>query len=233
MEVAMSRYGPVVSGAAVLLLAAAALWLAPPAAGTFGNRADDTTADARDEVEDGVTDDTGDKGDQADDADEGDPKDKDKDKAPRPRPSPKLTPGQVVRIVMDALQHNDEDDSGIAVTFDFASPANREVTGPLERFAQMVKNPAYGPMLNYKSAEYGKAVVVDDQAQQVVKIVAADDEVAVYVFRLSKQPDGEYEGCWMTDGVIRVQEGEEGGEPKEPPTPVSDAPRGSNGRYKA
>src|SRR5688500_7101036 len=83
MEVAMSRYGPVLSGAVVLLLAAAALWLAPPVAGTFGNRADDTTADAPDEAEDGVTDDTDNKGDEADDANEDEGKDK--DKAPRPR----------------------------------------------------------------------------------------------------------------------------------------------------
>lgn len=145
------------------------------------------------------------------------------EKAERPRPSRELAPGQVVRIVMDALKNNDDKNSGIAVAFDFASPDNRKVTGPLERFVPMVKNPAYAPMLNFKSAEYGTVAVRDDLAQAVVTVVAADGEKAAYVFRLSKQPDdaGEHPGCWLTDGVLRIQPGTE-------PAPPGDAPVGSD-----
>lgn len=133
----------------------------------------------------------------------------------RPVPSPDLTPGQVVRIVMDALKNNDAKDGGIAVAFDFASPSNKKITGPLPRFIPMVKNPMYAPMINHKSATLSKVMVRDDEAQVVVTLVDAKGEEAAYVFRLSKQPpDGEPADCWMTDGVIRVDPRELPAEPK-------------------
>jgi hypothetical protein len=75
--------------------------------------------------------------------------------ARRAKPDKDLAPGEVVRIVVDALRDNDAKDNGIAITFDFASPANQKATGPLERFVPLVKSPAYAPMLNHRSAEYG------------------------------------------------------------------------------
>jgi hypothetical protein len=133
-----------------------------------------------------------------------------KNEEKRPKPDPKLTPGQVVRIVMDALKKNDAKDNGIVVTFDFASPANKEATGPLERFIPMVKGAAYAPMLNYKSAKYSKTLLLeDDQAMIAVSVVDAKGEVAFYMFQLSKQSEGDLKDCWMTDGVTRVKPGED------------------------
>ncbi len=122
-----------------------------------------------------------------------------------PGPRPEYTAEQVVQIVMDALQNNDEADSGIAVTFNFASPENKKATGPLERFTPMVKTEAYRPMLRFRSADHGPVRTADGAAEQVVTLVAADGEIASYVFRLSKQTEGEFKGCWMTDGVYRVE----------------------------
>lgn len=122
-----------------------------------------------------------------------------------PGPRKEYTPQQVVQVVMDALQNNDKNDSGIATVFNFASPGNKKLTGPLERFIPMVKTPAYLPMLNFKSAEYEDAKIEDDHAAQVVTITAANGDFAVYVFEMSKQKDGDVKDCWMTDGVIRVQ----------------------------
>lgn len=140
----------------------------------------------------------------------------------RPAPRKDLAAGEVVRIVIDALKHNDAKDTGIAITFDFASPTNRRVTGPLGRFIPLVKSPAYAPMLNHESAEYGKLLVRDDEAAQVVKVVDAKGDAAYYVFQLSKQAEGDYAGCWMTDGVVRVKPGSDGEMPKleEPATPA-------------
>jgi hypothetical protein len=126
----------------------------------------------------------------------------------QPGPRAEYSPEQVVQIVMDALQNNDAADSGIVTTFNFASPGNKEVTGPVARFIPMVKTPAYKPMLNFRSAEYGKLELADDKTtgEQTVTLIAANGDVATYLFRLSKQPDGEFKGCWMTDGVIRVEQ---------------------------
>ena len=145
-----------------------------------------------------------------------------------PGPRPEYKPEQVVQIVMDVLQNNDADDSGIAVTFNFASPDNKKVTGPLERFVPMVKTPAYRPMIGCKEVSLAKPVVTDDQAVQAVTVTAADGAKVQYVFLLSKQPDGEFKGCWMTDGVFRV-------EPRKPegkPVGNSAGPQGGNGRYR-
>jgi hypothetical protein len=129
------------------------------------------------------------------------------DPATRPGPRREYEPDQVVQIVMDALQNNDDRDSGIVTTFNFASPGNKKLTGPVERFIPMVKSPAYQPMLNFQSAEYGELTLSQDKAsaEQTVTLTTADGEVAVYLFHLSKQTDGEFKGCWMTDGVLRVR----------------------------
>ncbi|MEC7485917.1 MAG: hypothetical protein VX570_04550, partial [Pseudomonadota bacterium] len=60
-------------------------------------------------------------------------------------PDPSIAPEEVVAIQMKALQFNDNPspDFGIAQTWNFAHPRNRAMTGPLPRFANMLKGPAY------------------------------------------------------------------------------------------
>jgi hypothetical protein len=120
-------------------------------------------------------------------------------------PIPELSPDQVVKIQLKALRENDRlgEDSGIEGAYNFASPANREFTGPLERFARMVRNPLYSPMLNHKSARFEPVRIFGDQAEQRVTLIDANGQEAVYLFQLSRQFDNGYMGCWMTDGVIR------------------------------
>jgi len=127
-----------------------------------------------------------------------------------PHPTPSLSPSQVVEIVLTALQHNDnpQPDAGIATTFEFASPANRLETGPLQRFASMIKNPAYRVMLDFLSVTKGRLELDGNHAQQRVVIVGRDGSQVTYLFLLSKQSDGPYANCWMTDGVIRQKEPE-------------------------
>lgn len=120
------------------------------------------------------------------------------------RPSPSLSPGEVVRIQLEALQRNDEDDDGgIATVFQFASPANRSMTGPFDRFVQLVKTPEYRPMLNHRRAEPGPLITSGDLAEQRVTITTAAGDRVAYVFVLARQREGVYAGCWMTEGVLR------------------------------
>ena len=116
-------------------------------------------------------------------------------------PNAELSPEEVVKIQVEALQNNDDLDRGIEVTFNFASPANKEVTGPLYRFKQLVKNPVYRPMLNHKLAEYGPMEISGDVATQRVTIIERNGQATVYVFSLSKQNGPGCKGCWMTDSV--------------------------------
>lgn len=124
-------------------------------------------------------------------------------------PSVKLTPVDVVNSQLKALQHNDAKDSGIATAFKFASPANKALTGPLDHFVQLLKNPTYKPLLNYRSVEFGPVKIFEGVAHMRIMLIDAEGARAVYVFILSKQPDGPCRDCWMTDGVMRVEEKQE------------------------
>ena len=128
--------------------------------------------------------------------------------ATRPKPSPTLAPESVVSIQLDALQHNDtpSPDFGIQTVFTFASPANRVATGPFDRFASLVKAPVYRPMLNFVRAERAPVHVDGDRARQRVTVVTAGGSRVTYIFLLSRQQGGEFDGCWMTDGVSRVND---------------------------
>lgn len=119
-----------------------------------------------------------------------------------PRPKPEFSPEEVVRIQLESLQHNDDDNKGIEAAFNFASPGNKKYTGPLSRFIKMLKAPPYNSMLNYKSVEYDPVEIDGDSAVQRVKLTGADGQSIIYIFMLSKQTEAPYQNCWMTDGVM-------------------------------
>lgn len=123
------------------------------------------------------------------------------------RPWPAYPPDKVVRIQIEALGDNNRPhpDAGIEITFRFASPANRKVTGPLPRFIEMVHNPAYRPMLNHRGARYGKLKREGDQASQAVVLKTGDGSRVGYLFQLSRQSEAPYKDCWMTDSVMRFE----------------------------
>ena len=123
--------------------------------------------------------------------------------ASTPHPDPGLDPASVVRIQLKAMEHNDRPspDAGLAVVFSFASPGNREQTGPLAHFSAMI-HASYGQLLNHRSARLNKTVVQGDQALQGVELVDQKGETARFVFVLSRQSEPPYAGCWMTDGVL-------------------------------
>ena len=124
---------------------------------------------------------------------------------PQTEPDPSLSPRDVVSIQIEALRNNDTpyEDRGIEVTFNFASPTNKRMTGPLERFKVMVRNPVYGPMINHRSAEYKNVRVEGDFAQVDAILQTKNGQYLGYRFMLSRQHGNEYEGSWMTDAVYR------------------------------
>ncbi len=123
---------------------------------------------------------------------------------PQTEPDPSLSPQDVVSIQVEALENNDipYENRGIEVTFNFASPANKRMTGPLERFAAMVRNPTYGPMIDHRSAAYEGFVVEGNSARIDVILTSKEGIYLGYRFFLSRQQGNEYEGSWMTDAVV-------------------------------
>ena len=128
------------------------------------------------------------------------------DDAMLPQPGIELQPEDVVRIVINALANNDKPyaDAGIETTFAFASPANKVNTGPLDKFTRMVKNDVYGIMVDHVESEFSEVVHDGNNAYQLVRLKDKNGVEIVFVFRLSKQLDGKFEGMWMTDAVWPV-----------------------------
>jgi len=127
-----------------------------------------------------------------------------------PQPARGLLPADVVRIVIEALARNDQPyaDAGIAITFAFASPANKVNTGPLLKFTQMVRTPTYGIMIDHVAHEFSEVVMVGGDAYQMVKIRGMKGGEEIFAFRLSQQTGGEYDGMWMTDAVWPIASGD-------------------------
>lgn len=120
-------------------------------------------------------------------------------------PSPNLSPDQVVKLQLEGLQNNDltTDNFGIRICFNFASPGNKIITGPIENFIRLVKTPAYKPLIGFERAEFSQVVVKGHSAQQAVRVIHTNGENALYAFVLSKQEEAPYQDCWMTDAVIQ------------------------------
>ena len=129
------------------------------------------------------------------------------DGAAMPKPDPALSPAAVVQLQLAALARVDqpERDAGFAIVFGFASPGNRSQTGPLKRFAGLIRE-GYPAMLNHRSTSLAPLVMQGDIALQGVELIDRIGVLHRYVFQLSKQLDGEFKDCWMTDSVYQAPE---------------------------
>ena len=123
--------------------------------------------------------------------------------ADRSSPSPGLSAKDVVSIQLEALQSNDtpSPDTGIERVWNFAHPSNRRMTGPLPRFARMIKSPAYRPLLGHRQHEIKVASETSTSADFAVKITTSNGDILGYAWRLAKVADGQYKGAWMTTSV--------------------------------
>ena len=119
------------------------------------------------------------------------------------QPSPSLTPTEVVQIQLEGLS-NDNSSIGILQCRTFASPGNRTVTGPLERFGRIVRSEEFAPLQNPDRTIIGKPTV-DGEITRILVSVVAERKLRSYVWLLSKQTQPPFENCWMTDSVFAVE----------------------------
>ncbi|KAA9396165.1 DUF4864 domain-containing protein [Haloarcula sp. CBA1130] len=123
-----------------------------------------------------------------------------------PTPSETYSPDEAIAIQLAALETNGDpyENAGIMTAYNFAAPANRRSTGPLDRLIAMVRSPQYRPMLNFAEAVRGPVERNGNYADQRVTITGPGGRTVTYEFGLSVQSVGEFRGCWQTDRVVVI-----------------------------
>lgn len=118
-------------------------------------------------------------------------------------PDPTRPPEAVVRIQLEALQANDNPtpDAGIRQVWNLAHPDNQRATGPLARFALMIKG-GFAPMIGHASHTIeALGTAPTGEATFKVTVIAADGAVLEYLWAVGQVADGPDKGAWLTTGV--------------------------------
>lgn len=119
------------------------------------------------------------------------------------RPTCERPPGLVIAVQVGALRNNDPaTNEGINTTWRFASPENRDATGPLSNFVEVIRQ-GYRPLLEADRVAYGPLERTDRTASRTVTVTANGTSTS-YRWTLRLQTAGEFEGCWMTSAVTGV-----------------------------
>jgi hypothetical protein len=122
------------------------------------------------------------------------------------KPNSSIEPEDVISIQLSALQKNNipYDNAGIAQTWEFAHPFNREYTGPLKNFTSMMYSKSYVIMLDH---DYHKILLVSKDENQAFYFIELTDKFGNefgFQWTLKKVLiEGDYLNCWMTIGVSR------------------------------
>lgn len=117
-------------------------------------------------------------------------------------PKPSLAPEDVVREQVDSMRASTTNPDALVKCFSFASPSNRKLTGPFERFAKLVNTEPYRQISVCLEYQIGRAIVDGNSAGVLVSILAEDGSGLAFQFLLAKQSEPPYRDCWMTDGVF-------------------------------
>jgi hypothetical protein len=122
------------------------------------------------------------------------------------QPNAALQPQDVVRIQLDALRTNQIDDEGIAVAFRFASAQNRSQTGPITRFAAILRSDPYLGLLNHLNATVGSGMTTENRSYLPVVVTDARGVNSAYVWILTRDDGTSCGACWMTERVVPLGE---------------------------
>ena len=120
------------------------------------------------------------------------------------KPSTEIEPERVIKIQLSALMKNDNPykDRGIIQTWEFAHPDNQKMTGPLERFKNMIKTDSYSMLLNHSNHEISEVYMSNKVA--TFEVIVMDREKKYYKFKWQVEKyngEGELKDCWLTSAV--------------------------------
>ena len=125
-------------------------------------------------------------------------------KADLKSPNNLILPVEVIKIQLTGLMNNDEDfkDSGIELTWNFAHPNNKKITGPLPNFKMMIKGNSYQMLLYHLSHTITELGSGDKWAQFEVIILDKNKIYHKFNWQVEKYTmDGPLKDCWLTTMV--------------------------------
>ena len=120
------------------------------------------------------------------------------------KPNIEIEPKKVVKIQLSALMKNDNPykDRGIIQTWEFAHPNNQKITGPLEKFKNMIKTDSYSMLINHSNHEILEVYMSSKIA--TFEVTVLDDEKKYYKFKWQVEKyerEGQLKDCWLTTAV--------------------------------
>ena len=120
------------------------------------------------------------------------------------KPNIEIEPKKVVKIQLSALMKNDNPykDRGIIQTWEFAHPNNQKMTGPLEKFKNMIKTDSYSMLINHSNHEILEVYMSSKIA--TFEVTVLDDKKKYYKFKWQVEKyerEGQLKDCWLTTAV--------------------------------
>ena len=120
------------------------------------------------------------------------------------KPNPNLEPFDVLMIQLNSLKNNDRPfkDAGIEQTWEFAHPDNKVVTGPLNKFKQMIYSENYKILISHENSEITILEETKDMSVYKVTVLTKNKKKYYYIWQVERVLiEGDLKNCWMTTRV--------------------------------
>ena len=119
-------------------------------------------------------------------------------------PNISLKPFDVISIQLNSLQRNNIPfkDAGIEQVWNFAHPNNKSITGPFEKFKNMIYSKSYQMLIEHESSEIKVLKENDSMAVYKIYILSSNKKRYSYIWQVEKvKTEGNLKNCWMTTSV--------------------------------
>ena len=120
------------------------------------------------------------------------------------KPSSNLKPFEVLMIQLNSLKNNNNPykDAGIEQTWEFAHPNNKKITGPLNKFKEMIYGKNYKILISHENSEITILKETKDVSIFKVVVLTKNKKKYYYIWQVEKVLlDGDFKNCWMTTSV--------------------------------
>ena len=114
-----------------------------------------------------------------------------------------LNSEEVLNVIFESYKNfSDNPEKAVDIIWGFAHEDNKEITGPKERFAQMLVSEPYDSIIDLKEYTYEVTYENETNVHYEVKVLAKTNNyfVITWVFEKTDCP-GLDEQCWLTIAV--------------------------------